>query len=117
MIKTMRFHEVSVMTELLYNSNFGRPVNVYQCINFICFCRDILLKFPAVITHSLYALFQAVTKMIQEAFTYVGQIQDMDTKLKLIDTLISVTAGKVHRFVHFYFFSILQVVHLKMDSN
>lgn len=33
--------------------------------------------------------------MIQEAFTYVEQIQDMDTKLKLIDTLISVTAGKV----------------------
>ncbi|XP_067935609.1 26S proteasome non-ATPase regulatory subunit 12-like [Watersipora subatra] len=39
---------------------------------------------------------QAVTKMIQEAFTYVGQIQDMDTKLKLIDTLISVTAGKIY---------------------
>ena len=33
--------------------------------------------------------------MIQEAFTYVDQITDMDTKLKLIDTLITVTSGKV----------------------
>lgn len=34
--------------------------------------------------------------MIQEAFTYVAQIQDMDVKLKLIDTLIAVTSGKVY---------------------
>ena len=40
-------------------------------------------------------ILQAVTKMIQEAFTYVDQITDMDTKLKLIDTLITVTSGKV----------------------
>lgn len=33
--------------------------------------------------------------MIQEAFTYVDEISDMDTKLKLIDTLIAVTSGKV----------------------
>lgn len=35
--------------------------------------------------------------MIQEAFTYVDQVTDMDTKLKLIDTLITVTAGKVRQ--------------------
>jgi len=47
----------------------------------------------------LIALFfdslQAVTKMIQEAFTYVEQTPDLETKLKLIDTLRTVTAGKV----------------------
>ena len=39
--------------------------------------------------------FQAVTKMIQEAFSYVEQTPDLETKLKLIDTLRTVTAGKV----------------------
>lgn len=43
----------------------------------------------------LIVFFQAVTKMIQEAFTYVDEIKDMDVKLKLIDTLIAVTSGKV----------------------
>jgi 26S proteasome regulatory subunit N5 len=38
---------------------------------------------------------QAVTKMVQEAFTYVDNITHMETKLKLIDTLRTVTAGKV----------------------
>lgn len=33
--------------------------------------------------------------MIQEAFTYVEQTPDLETKLKLIDTLRTVTAGKV----------------------
>jgi len=34
--------------------------------------------------------------MIQEAYTYVDLISDMDVKLKLIDTLITVTSGKVY---------------------
>jgi len=33
--------------------------------------------------------------MIQEAFAYVEQTPDLETKLKLIDTLRTVTAGKV----------------------
>ena len=33
--------------------------------------------------------------MIQEAFTYVEQTPDLETKLKLIDTLRTVTDGKV----------------------
>ena len=40
-------------------------------------------------------IFQAVTKMIQEAYTYVEKTPSMDVKLKLIDTLRTVTAGKV----------------------
>ncbi|KAL8566124.1 26S proteasome non-ATPase regulatory subunit 12 [Nucella lapillus] len=39
---------------------------------------------------------QAVTKMIQEAFTYVEKTPSMDVKLKLIDTLRTVTAGKIY---------------------
>lgn len=39
---------------------------------------------------------QAVTKMVQEACTYVDQIEDMEQKLKLIDTLRTVTAGKIY---------------------
>lgn len=38
---------------------------------------------------------QAVTKMVQEACTYVDKTPNMETKLKLIDTLRTVTAGKV----------------------
>ncbi|XP_071487476.1 26S proteasome non-ATPase regulatory subunit 12-like [Diadema antillarum] len=39
---------------------------------------------------------QAVVKMVQEACTYVEQTPDMETKLKLIDTLRLVTAGKIY---------------------
>lgn len=34
--------------------------------------------------------------MVQEACTYVAQIDDMEQKLKLIDTLRTVTAGKIY---------------------
>jgi hypothetical protein len=43
----------------------------------------------------LVILFQSVTKMIQEACTYVEKTPNLDIKLKLIDTLRTVTAGKV----------------------
>lgn len=38
---------------------------------------------------------QSVTKMIQEACTYVEKTPNLDVKLKLIDTLRTVTDGKV----------------------
>lgn len=34
--------------------------------------------------------------MVQEACTYVDEINDMEAKLKLIDTLRTVTAGKIY---------------------
>lgn len=46
------------------------------------------------INKNLY-FFKAVTKMVQEACTYVDQVNDFDQKIKLIDTLRTVTAGKV----------------------
>ncbi|XP_071960590.1 26S proteasome non-ATPase regulatory subunit 12-like [Antedon mediterranea] len=39
---------------------------------------------------------QAVVKMVQEVCTYVDQTPDLETKLKLIDTLRTVTAGKIY---------------------
>jgi len=38
----------------------------------------------------------AIAKMIQECFTYVSQTPDMETKLKLIETLRRVTEGKIY---------------------
>jgi len=34
--------------------------------------------------------------MVQEAFTYVEKLSNLEVKLKLIDTLRTVTAGKVN---------------------
>ncbi|XP_050393713.1 26S proteasome non-ATPase regulatory subunit 12 [Patella vulgata] len=39
---------------------------------------------------------QSVTKMIQEACTYVEKTPNLDIKLKVIDTLRTVTAGKIY---------------------
>ncbi|XP_019613775.1 PREDICTED: 26S proteasome non-ATPase regulatory subunit 12-like [Branchiostoma belcheri] len=39
---------------------------------------------------------QAITKMVQEAVTYVDKTPNMETKLKLIDTLRTVTEGKIY---------------------
>ena len=44
----------------------------------------------------MYIKFKAVTKMVQEACSYVDQINDMEQKLKLIDTLRTVTVGKIY---------------------
>ncbi len=40
---------------------------------------------------------QAITKMVQEAYDLVEKTPDLDTKLKLIETLRTVTTGKVWR--------------------
>ncbi len=38
---------------------------------------------------------QAITRMVQEAYELVEKTPDLDTKLKLIETLRTVTTGKV----------------------
>lgn len=40
---------------------------------------------------------QAVTKMVQHAMTYLDSTPNLEVKLKLIDTLRAVTAGKVRQ--------------------
>lgn len=39
--------------------------------------------------------YQAVAKMVQECYKYVDAVTDLTIKLRLIDTLRTVTAGKV----------------------
>ncbi|ORY01231.1 PCI-domain-containing protein [Basidiobolus meristosporus CBS 931.73] len=39
---------------------------------------------------------QAITKMVQEAMSYLDKTPDMPTKLELIDTLRNVTEGKIY---------------------
>lgn len=44
---------------------------------------------------SILLLYQAVAKMVQQCCTYVEDITDLPVKLRLIDTLRTVTEGKV----------------------
>lgn len=41
------------------------------------------------------SFYQAVAKMVQECYKYVDTVTDQPIKLRLIDTLRTVTAGKV----------------------
>uniref|UniRef100_A0A673KY22 PCI domain-containing protein n=1 Tax=Sinocyclocheilus rhinocerous TaxID=307959 RepID=A0A673KY22_9TELE len=49
---------------------------------------------------------QAVAKMVQECYTYVDAVTDLSIKLRLIDTLRTVTAGKNIRIMAKYYTSI-----------
>lgn len=44
---------------------------------------------------TLHFFLQAVAKMVQECYKYVDAMSDLSIKLRLIDTLRTVTAGKV----------------------
>jgi 26S proteasome regulatory subunit N5 len=57
---------------------------------------DLLNENIVQLTKKRGQLKQAVTKMVQEAFSYVDKMQPMETKLKLIETLRTVTAGKIY---------------------
>lgn len=57
---------------------------------------DMLNEHLVVLTKRRGQLKQAVTKMVQEACTYVDDIENKENKLKLIDTLRTVTAGKIY---------------------
>lgn len=45
-----------------------------------------------------WILVQAVQAMVQQAMQYIDQTPDLDTKIELIKTLNSVSAGKVSAF-------------------
>lgn len=47
------------------------------------------------IIRSVYLFLQAVTAMVQQAMQYIDQTPDLDTRIELIKTLNSVSAGKV----------------------
>ena len=55
---------------------------------------------------------QAITKMVQEAYELVEKTPDLDTKLKLIETLRTVTTGKVRR--KFLLWNWIELFHWKI---
>lgn len=55
-----------------------------------------LNEYIALLVKRRSQLKQAVVKMVQECCTYVPQTPDKETKLKLIDTLRTVTEGKIY---------------------
>jgi len=68
------------------------------CINY-CFNAQnwaLLNDHVVLMTKKRGQLKGAVRKMVQEAMTFVPKIDDKQTKLDLIDTLRSVTAGKIY---------------------
>ena len=55
--------------------------------------------FDSFMYNDIACFIQAVTKMVQEAYTYVEKTPNMEIKLKLIDTLRTITAGKVNTII------------------
>lgn len=56
-----------------------------------------ILKYKIQLPYTKFScVLQSVTKMIQEACSYVEKTPNQDVKLKLIDTLRTVTEGKVN---------------------
>lgn len=55
-----------------------------------------LNEYIALLVKRRSQLKQAVVKMVQECVTYVDKTPDKETKLKLIDTLRTVTEGKIY---------------------
>ncbi|CAG8605921.1 7977_t:CDS:10 [Paraglomus brasilianum] len=56
----------------------------------------LLNEYVLLLTKKHGQLKQAITKMVQETMTYLDHTPDMDTKLELIDTLRTVTEGKIY---------------------
>ena len=59
---------------------------------------SILFLFTIHLSHCFCYLSQAITAMVQKAMEYIDLTPDMDTRIELIKTLSSVSAGKVRTF-------------------
>lgn len=57
---------------------------------------DLLNEYIAVLVKKRSQSKQAIVKMVQECVTYVDHTPDKETKIKLIDTLRTVTEGKIY---------------------
>lgn len=57
---------------------------------------DLLNEYIAILTKKRAQSKQAIVKMVQECVTYVDQTPDKETKIQLIDTLRTVTEGKIY---------------------
>lgn len=72
---------------------------ILVCIVELCFAKkdwDLLNENILTLSKKRSQLKQAVTKMVQKCVTYVDETPDKETKLKFIDTLRTVTAGKIY---------------------
>lgn len=57
---------------------------------------ELLNEYIAILTKKRAQSKQAIVKMVQECVIYVDQTPDKETKIKLIDTLRTVTEGKIY---------------------
>ncbi|XP_061398039.1 26S proteasome non-ATPase regulatory subunit 12 [Musca vetustissima] len=98
------FHEaIEMLLSLEKQTRLGADMvscsRVLVAICQICFEAgnwNALNEYVSLLVRRRSQLKQAVSKMIQECCTYVDKTPDKETKLKLIDTLRSVTEGKIY---------------------
>ncbi|KAM8705515.1 hypothetical protein ACLKA7_009901 [Drosophila subpalustris] len=98
------FHEsIEMMLQLEKQTRLGADmVSCSRVLVAICqICLEAgnwnaLNEYVSLLVRRRSQLKQAVVKMIQECCTYVDKTPDKETKLKLIDTLRSVTEGKIY---------------------
>ncbi|XP_011179163.2 26S proteasome non-ATPase regulatory subunit 12 [Zeugodacus cucurbitae] len=98
------FHDaIELLLQLEKQTRLGADMvscsRVLVAICQICFEAqnwNALNEYVSLLARRRSQLKQAVSKMIQECCTYVDKTPDKATKLKLIDTLRSVTEGKIY---------------------
>lgn len=99
-----KFHEaIDMLMGLEKQTRLGADMiscsRVLVAICKICFEAgnwNALNEYVALLVKRRSQLKQAVVKMVQECATYVDKTPDKESKLKLIDTLRTVTAGKIY---------------------
>ncbi|XP_037949394.1 26S proteasome non-ATPase regulatory subunit 12 [Teleopsis dalmanni] len=98
------FHEaIDILLQLEKQTRLGADmVSCSRVLVAICqICYDTqnwnsLNEYISLLVRRRSQLKQAVSKMVQECCTYVDKTPDKETKMKLIDTLRSVTEGKIY---------------------
>lgn len=104
MVKEGKMHEaletlLSLEKQTRLGADMQSTSRLLVAIIRLCFDQrewELLNEHILLLTKRRNQLKQAVTKMIQEACTYIDQMPDKETKLKLIETLRTVTAGKIY---------------------
>lgn len=102
--KDNKFHEaIDILLQLEKQTRLGADMiscsRVLIAICQICFEAsnwNALNEYISLLVKRRSQLKQAVVKMVQECVTYVDKTPDKETKLKLIDTLRTVTEGKIY---------------------
>jgi hypothetical protein len=71
-------------------------VGLFSFLSFFIFylSRDAYVN--TFVLHGAFCFSQAVTAMVQQAMQYIDETPDLETRIELIKTLNSVSAGKVN---------------------